>query len=57
MGSFLSAVRASDADLALLFVILALLAGAVAVYLAYVGNYVGALVTVFIAILLLVFGA
>lgn len=46
----------SHADLGTLFIVLALLAFAVAVYLGYVGNFVGALVVAFIGILILLFG-
>lgn len=52
MGSILAAV--SHADLSTLFIVLALLCFALAAYVAYLGNFIGALVLVFIAVVILV---
>jgi hypothetical protein len=45
----------SHADLGTLFVVLAILAFAVAIYIGYLGNVVGALVVAFIGVLILLF--
>jgi len=47
--------EASSADLGTLFVILAFIGFAAALYLAYVGNFVGAAAAALIAILILLF--
>ena len=43
----------SHADVGTLFVVLAILAFAVALYLAYLGNHVGAVVAAFIGVVIL----
>lgn len=54
MGSFLAAV--AQADISLLFVLLALVCFAGAAYMAYLRNVLGAVLLVFVGVVALVFG-
>lgn len=47
----------SHADISTLFIVMAILGFAIALFLAYAGNHVGAVVAAFVAILILLFGA